>query len=1012
MNWAFYMRSVPFTGPIIAGLESLGGSESACVGLARALVARGHDVTIFAHDLAQDAIGVDPGGVTWEPADLLKTVYFHWNWDAFVSVRMSDPWLQPPLARWRVQWNQDLLQSGGLARGQAEQAFGLCWPVDTIAYVSAYHRKQWEGVQKDFGPLGWVTKNGYDPALVPTNVPRDWRRVLHISRPERGLGPLLEMWPAIRAQVPEAELRICRYSSMYDKDGWGEICKQYDQQAEAIHQAVGGIVFLGELGKAALYRELSQAAVMAYPGLSTFAETSCIAAIEAQACGLPFVGSKRGALAETVPTGVLLDGIAEDPADPYRPQFVEAVVAHLHGCRDQAGWYQTRQAAGRAHVDPAYTYATLAAEWEARAYQEFDGRWQRAPLGIVRQLLHEDDHMTALAALDRLDSEARPWTPAETDEILAARVRCQRVIAGQEHTAESYTTFANQHTLVEAQEPRFGIVASKILGEDRTAVLDVASGNGAGAIRFALEHPTRTVVGIDYAPGLVAQATAAAREAGVSDRVRFEVVPVYNYATHTVTPELTAWVAAHAGQFDALFCGEFLEHCANARGLIDALEPAVRPGGLAVYTMPHGPFAELLERGTPCLRGHVHHWEIDDLQRVFGPKTGTAFHSLDMGLSLRSAPIGHWIVSYRVEPDQPAGERDYGWRAFACRPMQRLSVGILANQDAHDLRRCLDAIYYIADEIVIGDSTNDGSDWVRRVAKEFGARVLIIHAPTDAVHQPDGFAGARNDVLAVCRGEWFLWIDSDETLENAMKLPPYLVTGPFRGYAIKQNHLMLDAPPNFDTPVRCFQRRPEIRFYGCVHEQPQWGDCNGDIMPGLELHDVAIAHIGYRTEGLRRKKAQRNLPLLKRNHERFPDRTLNHVLDLRECVLRASDALKDKQEGLAEILLSKAIRLYEAHCNDPANKYYGIGRPWYEMALANLTTSWQFEVAAAGTQGTLNGKRAKADRLRFRRVDDLRAWWAHKGKELEAGMVGTDPIDTTPVVTEGARELASERSRH
>src|SRR5690606_29967739 len=99
---------------------------------------------------------------------------------------------------------------------------------------------------------------------------------------------------------------LCRYSSMYDAQGWGRICAQFDREVAAVNAAVGGIEYLGELGKPAPYRAIAEAAVMWYPGVASFAETSCIAAIEAQACGTPFVGSHKGALTETVPYGVLV----------------------------------------------------------------------------------------------------------------------------------------------------------------------------------------------------------------------------------------------------------------------------------------------------------------------------------------------------------------------------------------------------------------------------------------------------------------------------------------------------------------------------------------------------------------------------------------------------------------------------------------------------------------------------------------------------------------------------------
>ena len=51
LSLAFLVDSVPFTKAVRDGLTSLGGSESACLGLARALQARGHDVHIYATKL-------------------------------------------------------------------------------------------------------------------------------------------------------------------------------------------------------------------------------------------------------------------------------------------------------------------------------------------------------------------------------------------------------------------------------------------------------------------------------------------------------------------------------------------------------------------------------------------------------------------------------------------------------------------------------------------------------------------------------------------------------------------------------------------------------------------------------------------------------------------------------------------------------------------------------------------------------------------------------------------------
>lgn len=952
MNWAFYIRSVPFTKSVILGETSLGGSESAAVGVARALVARGHRVVIFAADLADTARGRDPWGVLWEPHDLLMAPhgYLHWEWDACVSLRMTEVFEQAWIpARWRVLWNQDLLLDGGDAKGQAQAVMSALWSVDTLAYVSAYHRAQWEGLLPYVKDMGWVTRNGFDPDVVPVDVPKDDRVIIHISRPERGLTPILRMWPLLKLRRPQAILQLARYSSMYDAAGWGRICEAYDAEVARVNRDVGGIEYLGELNKPDLYQAISRAAVMWYPGVADFAETSCIAAIEAQACGTPFVGSYRGALPETVPHGVLIKG---DPMTPaYQNKSVDAVLDAMHGCEFQTSAYLDRQQFGREHVE-RYTFDVLAAEWEARARQEFETRRAANPAGILRRLLEDDDHCAALPLALEVGDEA-------------AIARCGRVIAGLDQVADQYAEAANRDTIAEAEiEPRLKLVAGQF--GQTTHLLDVACGNGAFAIAVARRWPTLRVTGVDYSADLVEQATAAAEAEGVSDRVRFEQAIVYDYERHTLHADMAAFVAAHAETFDGLFCGEFLEHCANSAALIDGLEPALIPGATVIYTCPHGPFMQLMPEGVPIHRGHVHHFQIDDLFAVFGDKVNADIRAMDMGVSRRGELIGHWLIGYEYQPDHPAGDRDLAWRALSTRPMPMLSVGLIVKNAATDLDRCLVSVRKVADEIVIGDT---GSiDRTVDIARAYTDKVLQL-LPVE--HQPDGFAGARNQVLAACTGDWFLWIDADETLEHAAALRRYLETGPYLGYCIRQNHLMIDAPSHFDEPVRVFRRRPDIQFYGCVHEQPQQGDCNTDIMPALGLLDVQIAHIGYRTEDLRRRKQQRNLPLLLRNRERFPTRVLNDVLEIRECVLRGSDELAQGNTVVASSLFSRAIALYEEQFVDPTHKYHRIARPFYEQALQHVPSSCEFEVSFAGTRGALNGRRAKPTRFRARRYEDI-----------------------------------------
>jgi hypothetical protein len=203
LSWCFVVDSVPFTKAVRDGETSLGGSESACLGLARALAARGHTVHVMATKLASQAVGLDAWGVHWVPYESLETMNQFYEWDVMVGLRMPAIFGVPRKARLRVLWNQDLLNHDGFK----SMVMAHAWAYDKVVYVSAYHRAQWEDWLPELTPLGWVTKNGYDPTSIPTDVTKVPYRLIHVSRPERGFQPLLDMWPQIREALPQAELQ-------------------------------------------------------------------------------------------------------------------------------------------------------------------------------------------------------------------------------------------------------------------------------------------------------------------------------------------------------------------------------------------------------------------------------------------------------------------------------------------------------------------------------------------------------------------------------------------------------------------------------------------------------------------------------------------------------------------------------------------------------------------------------------------------------------------------------------
>jgi SAM-dependent methyltransferase len=81
--------------------------------------------------------------------------------------------------------------------------------------------------------------------------------------------------------------------------------------------------------------------------------------------------------------------------------------------------------------------------------------------------------------------------------------------------------------LVGAWIPAFDGLKEKL--ESGAAVADVGCGHGASTILMARAYPRSSFVGFDYHAGSIAAARAAARAAGVADRVRFDVSPAKEF---------------------------------------------------------------------------------------------------------------------------------------------------------------------------------------------------------------------------------------------------------------------------------------------------------------------------------------------------------------------------------------------------------------------------------------------------------------------------------------------------
>lgn len=318
---------VIFTGP---GLEpwnpdtlrqnGLGGSETMAWELSRHLVALGHRVRVFA-----DCSGMEGlfEGVEWLDYRRFREL----TCDVLLSSRepAAVDTVHAIQTKLRLLWVHDVHCGDKLTatRDGRTDAY-LCLSAWHVACFRQHHP------QIDARKVLQI-RNGIDLDDFPATGSeiRDPHRAIYSSCPSRGLKIALDVWPQVRAAVPDATLHV-----YYGFANWERRATLDDDRAALRTIAemklqlanTEGVVFHGRLNPRELAEHFRAASVWTYP--DWFHETSCLTAMQAQAAGLRIVTSALAALNETVADrGVLL---REDPhSDAYRVAFTQATIAAL-----------------------------------------------------------------------------------------------------------------------------------------------------------------------------------------------------------------------------------------------------------------------------------------------------------------------------------------------------------------------------------------------------------------------------------------------------------------------------------------------------------------------------------------------------------------------------------------------------------------------------------------------------------------------------------------------------------
>jgi glycosyltransferase involved in cell wall biosynthesis len=351
--------------------QPLGGSQSALCYLAVELARRQARVTFF----SGTASPRDVMGVTCVSTRRLLLTEFAQPFDALVVLNgpadtclQLRPHLDPrtPLVLWTQHAiDQPAMQS--LDRPEVRNAW------DAIVCVSEWHRST---MIERFGlcpERTSILRNAIAPAFEGLFRSRDelaeakrGRLLLsYTSTPFRGLDLLVPVFVAARVEFPDAELEVFSSMKVYQQDEPADEYKVlYDQC-----RATPGLRYVGSLPQPRLADALISASLLAYP--NTWAETSCIAVMEALAAGLFVVTTDFGALAETTmgfAALVPLTAASEGLADIAVVDFARAYLTQLKEVLRRRAADPTAFAAARMEqvqaVNAQCTWRVRAQQWE------------------------------------------------------------------------------------------------------------------------------------------------------------------------------------------------------------------------------------------------------------------------------------------------------------------------------------------------------------------------------------------------------------------------------------------------------------------------------------------------------------------------------------------------------------------------------------------------------------------------------------------------------------------------
>ncbi len=328
----------------------IGGSETAHIEMARRLARRGHEVVSFipyggSETVVDGVRWVDSGRVQELLPTLAGSTFFVYRCPQFFDMVLPEGKYYFVAQDTEYAWTE-------------EQAKKVTKYICLCEEHARYTQKRFPSFKGKLVKSSNGIRRDLIENLRKSAAPRNYKKIMYASSPDRGLELLLKDWFRVLEVVPDAELHIFYGLNNVDKiieRGGQHLVSLRDSLLKLFNQP--NVFWRGRKNQPDLIREMLTSGIWWYP--SDWPETSCIQCMEMQACGVTPVTNRHWAVGENVFHGVMLDGIPQN--DPLvRASLCREVIELLQNPQSEESRQQMIEDAR-----DSFDWEKIVTQWEA-----------------------------------------------------------------------------------------------------------------------------------------------------------------------------------------------------------------------------------------------------------------------------------------------------------------------------------------------------------------------------------------------------------------------------------------------------------------------------------------------------------------------------------------------------------------------------------------------------------------------------------------------------------------------